>query len=315
MLNYIGRRLLLLIPVLIGISLCVFLVMQLIPGDVISAMLGIEETPELRAVWEKKLGLDQPLTVQYLTWIGKVLRGDFGVSYRTGTPILPEILSRFSLTAELTLLACLIGWLFSIPLGLLSAVKQKTWQDKLIRVVSLTGISIPNFALATLLILFLSKCFGYYSPMGYVSLGQDPAKNLQILILPAIVLGAVMAGAVTRMTRSSVLEVLKQDYIKAVRAKGASEKVTIFRHAFKNGCIPVVTLIGMQIGNLLGGTVVVEQVFSLPGLGQYTLTAINQRDYPVVEGCVLFIAFVYVLVNLLVDILYTYLDPRISYVR
>ncbi len=311
--DYVLRRLLLLIPVLIGISLCIFIIMQLIPGNVVDGMLGIEGTPELRATWEKKLGLDRPLPVQYFSWIGNAVRGDFGTSFRTNEPILPEILHRFSLSAELTILACIISWLIAIPLGILSALKRNTWIDKVVRVFSLLGVSVPNFAFATLLILFLSKAFGYSSPVGYVGLFQQPLVNLQIMILPAIVLGSIMAGSVMRMTRSSILEVMRQDFIKAVRAKGASERITIFRHALKNGCIPIITLVGMQFGSLLGGTVVVEQIFSLPGLGQMVLTGIMQKDFPVVQGCVLFIACLYVLVNLLVDILYTYIDPRISY--
>ncbi len=311
--DYILRRLLMLIPVLIGISLCIFIIMQLIPGDVVSGMLGIEATPELRAMWEKRLGLDQPLYMQYLTWIGNAVKGDFGVSFRTGAEIFPEIMNRFRISAELTLLACVISWIIAIPLGILSALKRNTWVDKVVRVTALLGVSMPNFAFATLLILFLSKAFGYYPPVGFVNFMENPAVNLQIMILPAIVLGAIMSGSVMRMTRSSILEVMRQDFIKAVRAKGASERVTIFKHALKNGCIPIITLVGMQFGSLLGGTVVVEQIFSLPGLGQMVLTAINQRDYPVVQGCVLFIAFLYVTINLLVDILYTYVDPRISY--
>ncbi len=311
--DYILRRLLMLIPVLVGISLCIFIILQLVPGDVVSGMLGIEATPELRAMWEKRLGLDQPLHMQYLSWIGKAVQGDFGVSFRTGAAIFPEILSRFRISAELTVMACVISWIIAIPLGILSALKRNTWVDKVVRVMSLMGVSVPGFAFATLMILFLSKVFGYYPPVGYVSLAENLGVNLQIMILPAIVLGSIMSGSVMRMTRSSILEVLRQDFIKAVRAKGASERITIFRHALKNGCIPIITLVGMQFGSLLGGTVVVEQIFSLPGLGQMVLTAINQRDYPVVQGCVLFIAFIYVVVNLLVDILYTYVDPRISY--
>ena len=174
-------------------------------------------------------------------------------------------------------------------------------------------MSIPSFALSILLILFLSLVFNYFSPLGYVGLFEDPLRNLQIMILPASILGVNIAGSVMRMTRSSVLEVLRQDFVKTVRAKGASERVTIFKHVLRNALIPIVTLVGMQIGSLLGGAVIVEQIFSLPGLGQMTLTGINQRDYPVVQGCVLFIAFIYVLVNLITDLLYAYIDPRISY--
>lgn len=311
--NYILRRILQVIPVLIGISILIFAVMKMIPGDVISGILGVEATPELRAQLAAKYGLDRPYLVQYLDWIGGVLHGDFGESIRTSAPILPEILSRFKVTAELTILAAFISWIIAIPLGVLAAVKRNTLADRFVRVFALLGVSVPNFALSILLILVLSLAFSYFPPLGYVGFLEDPLRNLQIMILPAAILGVTISGSVMRMTRSSVLEVLRQDFIKTVRAKGASERVAIFRHALRNALIPIITLIGMQIGSLLGGAVIVEQIFSLPGLGQMTLTGINQRDYPVVQGCVLFIAFIYVLVNLLTDLLYAYIDPRISY--
>ncbi len=311
--SYIIRRLLALIPVLIGISLCIFLIMQLIPGDVISGLLGIEENPELRVQLEKKFGLDQPLYKQYWDWISKVLKGDFGRSFRTDKEIFPEIMSRFKITAQLTFMAAFISCLIGIPLGILSALKRNSFIDGIIRVIALLGVSVPGFASATLLILFLSLVFQYYSPVGYIGFFENPSINMQIMILPSVILGTSMSGSVMRMTRSSVLEVLKQDFIKTIRAKGAAEKVVIFKHALRNGLIPIITLVGMQIGSLLGGAVVAEQIFSIPGLGLMTLTAINQRDYPVVQGCVLFIAFIYVMVNLIVDILYTYVDPRITY--
>ncbi|MDR1731802.1 MAG: ABC transporter permease [Synergistaceae bacterium] len=311
--GYILRRLLTLVPVLTGISLCVFLVMKLVPGDVVSGILGVEQTPELRAAWEKKLGLDQPAPVQYLKWMGNVLRGNFGESFRTGAPVFPEILNRFKITAELAFLACLASLLMAIPLGILSALRRNRPLDKAVRVLALLGVSVPNFASAMLLILLLSKAFGYFTPVKYLSPMEDLRANLEIMVLPALILGATMAGAVMRMTRSSVLEVLRQDFIRAVRGRGAPERVTVFRHALKNACIPIVTLSGMQVGTLLGGTVVIEQIFSIPGLGQLVLTGISQRDYPVVQGCVLFIAFVYVMLNLLVDLLYTWIDPRIQY--
>ena len=196
---------------------------------------------------------------------------------------------------------------------MLAAVKRNTLADRFVRVFALLGVSVPGFALSILLILVLSLAFNYFPPLGYVSFFEDPLRNLQIMILPAAILGVSISGSVMRMTRSSVLEVLRQDFIKTVRAKGASERVAIFKHALRNALIPIITLIGMQIGSLLGGAVIVEQIFSLPGLGQMTLTGINQRDYPVVQGCVLFIAFIYVLVNLVTDLLYACIDPRISY--
>lgn len=311
--QYTIRRILQLIPVLLGISILIFAVMKMIPGDVISGILGVEATPELRAQLAAKYGLDRPYIVQYLDWIGGVLRGDFGESIRTAEPILPQILTRFQVTAELTILAAVISWFVAIPLGILAAVKRNSMVDRLIRVFALLGVSVPGFALSILLILFLSLAFGYFSPLGYVSFFEDPLRNLQIMILPASILGISISGSVMRMTRSSVLEVLRQDFVHTVRAKGASERVAVFKHVLRSALIPIVTLVGMQIGSLLGGAVIVEQIFSLPGLGQMTLTGINQRDYPVVQGCVLFIAFVYVLVNVATDLLYAYIDPRISY--
>lgn len=311
--TYVIRRVLQLIPVLFGISVLIFAVMKMIPGDVISGILGVDATPELRAQLEEIYGLNRPYVVQYLDWIGGVLHGDFGESIRTAEPILPQILTRFQVTAELTILAAIISWFIAIPLGILAAVKRNSLADRFVRVFALLGVSVPNFALSILLILFLSLAFGYFSPLGYVSFFEDPLRNLQIMILPASILGVSIAGSVMRMTRSSVLEVLRQDFVKTVRAKGASERVAIFKHVLRNALIPIITLVGMQIGTLLGGAVIVEKIFSLPGLGQMTLTGINQRDYPVVQGCVLFIAFVYVLVNLITDLLYTWIDPRISY--
>ena len=311
--QYTIRRILQLIPVLLGISILIFAVMKMIPGDVISGILGVEATPELRAQLAAKYGLDRPYIVQYLDWIGGVLRGDFGESIRTAEPILPQILTRFQVTAELTILAAVISWFVAIPLGILAAVKRNSMVDRLIRVFALLGVSVPGFALSILLILFLSLAFGYFSPLGYVSFFEDPLRNLQIMILPASILGISISGSVMRMTRSSVLEVLRQDFVRTGRAKGASERVAVFKHVLRSALIPIVTLVGMQIGSLLGGAVIVEQIFSLPGLGQMTLTGINQRDYPVVQGCVLFIAFVYVLVNVATDLLYAYIDPRISY--
>lgn len=310
---YIIRRLLLFIPVMIGISLAVFLLMHLIPGDVVDSMLGVEATDELREQLTKQFGLDLPWYQQYWNWMSGVLKGDFGISLRTGKAILPEILNRFKVTLELTILAAIISWIIAIPLGILAAIKRNTWIDGTARVVALFWVSVPNFALATLLILFLSLKLNYYPPLKYTAFFENPVENLKTIFFPALVLGAIMAGSVMRMTRSSVLEVLKQDFIRTIRAKGAKENIVIFKHALKNSLLPIITIIGMQIGYLLGGTVITEQIFSLPGLGLLILTGINQRDYPVVQGSILFFALIFVIVNLIIDILYTYIDPRINY--
>ena len=244
--NYTIRRILQLIPVLFGISVLIFAVMKMIPGDVISGILGVEATPELRAQLAAKYGLDRPYIVQYLDWIVGVLHGDFGESIRTSAPILPEILSRFKVTAELTIMAAVISWCIAIPLGVLAAVKRNTFADRFVRVFALLGVSVPGFALSILLILVLSLAFNYFPPLGYVGFFEDPLRNLQIMILPAAILGVSISGSVMRMTCSSVLEVLRQDFIKTVRAKGASERVAIFKHALRNALIPIITLIGMQ---------------------------------------------------------------------
>lgn len=309
---YIVKRILMLIPVVIAVSMLIFFLMRVLPGDVVSGILGIEETPEVRATLEKQFGLNLPLHRQYLQWAGGLLRGDFGVSLRTGKPILPEFLSRFRVTFELTLLASLIAWVLAIPLGILSAVKRNRPVDLLIRVIGLIGVSIPNFAFATLLILALSLGFSYYPPVEFVGFFEDPLGNLECLIFPALVLGCIMAAGVMRMTRSSMLEVLRQDFIRTIRAKGAGERIVLLKHALRNSLIPIVTIVGMQIGSLLGGTVVTEQIFSLPGIGQMTLTAIFKRDYPVVQVNVLILACIYVLINLAVDLAYTRIDPRIA---
>lgn len=302
-----------LFPVLFGVSVFIFVVMRVVPGDVAQTILGTDATPAALEQLRQDFGLNLPLYEQYLNWIGGVLTGDFGESMRTGQEVLPDILSRFKITFELTFLSALISWIIAIPLGIIAAMKRNSNVDFGVRIISLLGVSIPNFALATVLILVLSLMFSYSTPVGYVGFFEDPTRNLEIMVIPSIVLGTAMAGAVMRMTRSSVLEILRQDFIRTIRAKGAKERVVIFQHALRNAMIPILTIIGLQIGTLLGGTVIIEQIFSLPGLGQLVLTGITQRDFMVVQGAVLFIAFVFVMINLLVDILYSYLDPRISY--
>lgn len=310
---FIIRRILSIIPVLFGITVFIFLIMHVIPGDITSILLGTEATPELKEQLKEKLGLNLPLYQQYWNWLLGVLVGDFGESLRTGAPILPGILNRFTLTFELTIFASIIAWVIAIPLGIIAGIHRNTKTDIGLRIVSLMGVSVPNFALATLLILVLSLQFNYFTPVDYVGFFENPLKNMERLFLPALVLGTAMAGSIMRMTRSSILEVLRQDFVRTARAKGIKERAVIFRHAFRNAMIPILTVIGMQIGFLLGGTVIVEQIFSLPGLGQYVLTGITQRDIPVVQGSILFIAVMFVTINLIVDLLYGYLNPRISY--
>ena len=311
--RYILKRILWLIPVILAVAVFIFFLLRILPGDIINELLGVEQTPELRARLEKQFGLDKPILEQFFNWISGVFRGDFGVSMRTGNPILPEFLNRLKVTLELTLVGSLIAWLIAIPLGILSSVKRNSASDFFIRIWGLLGVSVPNFAFATLLILVLATGFNYYPPIRWIPFVQNPIKNLEIIIWPAVVLGSIMAGSVMRMTRSSMLEVLRQDYIKTMKAKGAGVRLVILKHALKNSLIPIITIIGIQFGSLLGGTVVIEQIFSLPGIGQMTLDAIFKRDYPVVQANILMIATMYVFVNLLVDISYAAIDPRITY--
>lgn len=310
--KYIVKRVLMIIPVLIAVSVLIFFLIRILPGDVINEILGIEKTPEVRAVLEKQFGFDKPVIQQYFMWVGNIFKGDFGTSLRTGKPILPEFVARFKVTLELTIVASLIAWVIAIPLGILSAVKRNSVGDFFIRIFGLLGVSMPNFAFALLLILALSLGANYFPPTKWVPFFENPLKNLEVIIWPALVLGSIMAGSVMRMTRSAMLEVLRQDYIKTVRAKGAGKWLVIMKHAFKNSLIPIITIIGMQVGSLLGGTVVIEQVFALPGVGQGTFDAIFKRDYPVVQINILMIAATYVIVNLIVDICYAFIDPRIK---
>jgi peptide/nickel transport system permease protein len=315
MTGYIIRRLVLLLPVLLGVSIVVFLSISLIPGDVVQVLIGAqaETTNEQIEQMRRLLGLDRPLHIRYLDWAGHVLRGDLGSSLRTGRAILPDLFSRFGVTAELAVAATFIAISIAMPLGILSAIKQDSLIDFSCRLLGLIGLSVPGFWLATMLILLVSVSLGRLPPLEFSPLWVNPLANLQIIFLPALTLGVGMAAAVMRMTRSSFLEVLRQEYIRTARAKGLREQIILARHALKNAAIPIITVVGLQIGVLLGGTVIIEEIFSLPGLGRFLLDAIYQRDYPLVQGGTLFIAFLFILVNLSVDVIYAFLDPRIRY--
>ncbi|MEJ8547550.1 ABC transporter permease [Brevibacillus borstelensis] len=311
--SYLVKRIISLIPILFGISILVFTILHLVPGDPASIMLGTEATPEAVAVLRAEMGLDKPLVSQYLHWVGGLLQGDFGVSVHTGQEILPEILKRFMITLQLTLMAVLIGWTLAIPFGILSAIRSHSKTDKVIRILTLLGISVPNFAVGTLLLLGLSLYFNWFPPIDVTSFWDDPAEAFKVFILPAVTMGIAVAAGVMRMTRSAFLETMDKDFIRTARAKGNSMWTVVMGHGLRNSSIPIVTIAGMQIGYLLGGSVIVEQLFSIPGLGQYVLDGIYQRDYPVVQGGVLFVALVFVLVNLIIDLIYTWIDPRIKY--
>jgi peptide/nickel transport system permease protein len=313
--KYIARRFLALIPALLGLSLIIFGLVRLIPGTVVEQLLGSEglatrETIEsLRAYF----GLDQPVYVQYTSWLSRVLQGDLGNSWRTGKPVLQMIFDRLPITGELALLSILVSMVVGVSLGIVSAIKQNTPIDTFARVTALFGLSIPVFWQGTMLILLFSIFLNWMPSVTWIPFWQDPVENLKMLALPAICLGTASAASVMRMTRSCMLEVLRQEYVRTARAKGLREQAVIIAHALRNALIPVITVIGVQLGYQLGGVVVVEEVFTLNGVGRMVLASIYQRDYPVVQGSILFIGVVFMLSNLIVDVLYGFFDPRIRY--
>jgi len=316
--RFLLHRVVAFIPTLIGVSILVFYVIRQIPGDAITSRLGAEGagslTAEQIAQYRTYFGLDKPLTQQYLDWIGGiVLHRDFGTSEVRREPVLNAILTTFPLTAELTILALLFALVIGIPIGILSAVRPESTIDLIAKTVSLLGLSLPNFWMGTLIILVLSTVFHAAPDAGlYTPFNQDPLRNLGQMIFPALTLGFAFSASVMRTTRAVMLETLNQDYIRTARSKGLREPLVLRRHALRNALIPIITLVGIEFGYLLGGAVLVEQVFALPGIGRLTYTAIQQRDYALVQGAILFIAFNFVLINLLVDFLYSAVDPRVS---
>jgi peptide/nickel transport system permease protein len=312
--QYITKRLLFTVLVLWAVSVIVFGAVRLIPGDVCKIVLATSDVDERQCqVIRHELGLDRPAVVQYLHYIGGVLRGDFGKALISKRDVWGEIRTRIPLTLELTLLATGFALTLAIPIGVISAVKQDSPIDYVLRFLTIGWLSIPSFWLGTMLIVFPARWWGYSPPVGYVDFWKDPLKNLHQLYLPAIALGLALSASLARLTRSSMLEVLRQDYIRTARAKGLKERTMVFRHALRNALIPVITLFAIQFGVLLGGTVVLESIFSLPGLGTLALNAVLLKDYPQVQGLVLFFATALVLINLVVDISYAWIDPRIRY--
>ncbi len=314
MVQYITKRLLFTVLVLWAVSVIVFGAVRLIPGDVCKIVLATSDVDERQCqVIRHELGLDRPTVVQYLHYMGGVLHGDFGKALISKRDVWGEIRTRIPLTLELALLATVFALTLAIPIGVISAVKQDTPIDYLLRFLTIGWLSIPSFWLGTMLIVFPARWWGYSPPVGYVDVWKDPLKNLHQLYLPAIALGLALSASLARLTRSSMLEVLRQDYIRTARAKGLKERTMVFRHALRNALIPVITLFAIQFGVLLGGTVVLESIFSLPGLGTLALNAVLLKDYPQVQGLVLFFATALVLINLVVDVSYAWIDPRIRY--
>jgi len=311
---YAFRRLLLALPVLFGVSVLVFAVLHLAPGDPAAIMLGAQATKEDVERLRRDLGLDQPLVVQYLHWIGQVARGDLGRSIPLGRAVLPEVLLRFKATLLLTAGALVIAILLGLIAGIVSAVKQYSWLDRMSMGVAVTGVSLPVFWTGIMLIIVFALQLRWFPSSGMSSpYGSGVADVLWHLVLPAVTLGTASAAALARLTRSSVLEIIRQDYVRSARAKGLAERAVIARHVLKNAVNPIITVLGVQVGFLLGGAILTETVFSWPGLGSMMVRAIQARDYPLVQGGVLLIATTFVVVNLIVDLLYAVFDPRIRY--
>ncbi|MDV2496037.1 MAG: ABC transporter permease [bacterium] len=303
--RYILRRIGLLVPVVIGVVTVVFLIVHFIPGDPVEIMLGEQAQAVDKEALRRQMGLDKPLHVQYVDFLARLARGDLGRSLHTKRPVLESIVRRLPATLELALAAMVVALVLAIPLGLLSAYKKDTVVDQGSMLFALLGISMPNFWLGPLLIIVFSLKLGWLPVSGRGSLAH--------VVLPAITLGTAMAAILARMIRASMLDVIQSDYITTARAKGVRESRVVLKHAFRNALIPVVTIVGLQIGGLLAGSIITETIFAWPGIGRLAIQAINARDYPLVQGCVLVIALGYVLVNFLTDLLYGFIDPRIRY--
>jgi peptide/nickel transport system permease protein len=301
---------------LLGVTLVVFLAVRFLPGDVIDQIIadsGAQGDEELRAALEEEYKLTGSLPQQYLEWLGGVITGDFGESIQSRRAVMDDLRSRLPVSLELGIIAMLFSVTLALPVGVISAVKQDTWVDYLARSFAILLLALPSFWVALMAITYGYAWFGWTPPLEYRQFWDDPITNLQILWVPALILGAQLSGAVMRLTRSTVLEVMRQDYVRTARAKGLRERSVILRHAMRNAVIPVITVIGLQVGVLVGGTVVLETIFSLPGMGRYLLTSIEKRDYPVVQAVVLAAAVVVLLSNLIVDLSYALIDPRIRY--
>ena len=313
--RYVIGRLLLMVPTLLGVAVLTFAIMRVVPGDVVALRYaGSGAVPEEVIQRERELlGLNKPMHEQFLDFMGGIVRLDFGTSLWTTRPVVDEIGARIGISLELAILATLIATTLAIPLGVLSAVRQDTWVDYAIRVISIGGLAVPSFWLGIMTILVLVVMFSWAPPLIFVPIWKDPVANLAQLIWPALAVGYRYSAVATRMTRSSVLEVLREDYVRTARAKGLRETLVVVRHAFRNSLLPVVTVISLEFAFLFGGLVVTEQVFNVNGLGKLLVDAVAHRDYPLVQALVLLFSFVFVFVNFIVDLLYAVLDPRIRY--
>ncbi|MFX0592331.1 ABC transporter permease [Melissospora conviva] len=310
--RFILRRLLQSAVALLGVTLVVFLLLQMVPGDPVRVALGTRFDPETYEALRSRAGLDQPAVVQYFSYLGNALTGDLGVSFRSGEPVTDIVLARLPATLSLAFTALLLALLIAFPLGVISGVRSGSPIDHAVRIFSQFGVSVPDFWMGIMGILLFAGVLGWLPPSGYVALSEDPAGWLAHVILPAATVGLVTASILTRFIRSSVLEVLSQDYVRTAEAKGLRPRVVVLRHVLRNALIPVVTVVAVQLASLLGGVIVIEVLFAWPGIGRLTFDAVQARDYPVLQGAVLLVAGLFLLVNLLVDLLYARLDPRIS---
>ena len=316
--TYVLKRFMLFVPTLLLVTLMVFALMRLVPGDPAELLLmGFEgdgqysqqQLDELRA----KLGTDRPLAIQYLSWIWGMLRGDFGVSMYFDTPISEDLGAKLPITLELAVLALLLAFAVAMPLGVLSAVRQDTIADYASRIIAIAGVAMPTFWIGILVVYFLVTWFDWLPPLGYADLWENPWRNLQQMVFPAIALGFYNMALIARVTRSSMLEVFREDYIRTARSKGLRERAVIIRHALKNAFLPILTISGWQVGRLIAGTVVIETIFLVPGMGRLLVDSILHRDYTMIQSIVMVIAFMVLALNLVVDLLYAWLDPRIRY--
>ncbi|NSY49748.1 ABC transporter permease [Agrobacterium tumefaciens] len=308
---YIGKRLLVAIPTLLIISIFVFSLQKLLPGDPVLAMAGEERDPATIEFLREKYRLNDPVPLQYINWLGGVVTGDFGISLRTNQPVLELIGQKLPVTIQLAAMAMFFAMVIGIPIGILAAVKKNTWIDYTANIVALSGLSIPNFWLGIMLILLVSVKLGWLPASGYESIFVDPVRSIETMIMPAFVLGNALAATLMRHTRSAMVAVLSSDYIRTARAKGLSPREIILSHSFRNALLPVITLLALLFGELLAGAVLTEQIFTIPGFGKMTVDAVFTRDYAVVQGIVLCTAVGFILMNLLADIAYVLLNPRL----
>jgi peptide/nickel transport system permease protein len=311
--EYIFRRLVLLIPTVLGVTIIVFLMMHFIPGDPVALLLGDYYTEATAAAIRAQYGLDKPLHIQYFLWLKRLFVGDWGSSIIANRPIFEDLMRRLPITFELIILSMAFALLIAVPAGVIAALRPYSWRDYGAMTTALIGVSVPEFFMGVLLILFFSLLWGILPAVGYVPLTESVWGNLQHMILPAVTLGLARAALLTRLVRASMMEVIRLDYVTTARAKGVREWAVVLKHALKNALIPTVTVLGLQVGFLIGGAIIVETVFSVPGVGSFGISAISLRDYPQVQAFVLIFSLGFVLINLIVDVLYAFLDPRIKY--